>query len=382
MANKYVKMLNEMSGFVDHQKDYFVEGVRTPSSSVNFVFGNTHLIPFGASCILWGPPKGGKSLISSFMIGQLHKDYPDAIAIKINTELREHFQMTPRSMKMFGIDPDRYAARNTGKAEEIFDFIEKEVVDLCQKGAKIKLIVIDSITDIMGRNLANAESVGKFLMGDDAATQQAGLRRIRSVLREWGITLVMISQERAVLDPVEIMRGKKTKMAGAFYLKHFAEYFVYVAPNESKEGKEDFLGHKLEDESLTDMVGNSEKAFQKVKVVMNDSSVGIAKRAGEFTFHKFKGIVNMEEEAFKMACARNVLERPNNRTYVLKDWPSKGQQAQWVGKEETLTNIRLNDDLAKELVNRVKAKDIDQFRNGIEDTDTDITTEIADDQPK
>jgi hypothetical protein len=90
----------------------------------------------------------------------------------------------------------------------------------------------------------------------------------------------------------------------------------------------------------------------------------------------------MEEEAFKMACARNVLERPNNRTYVLKDWPSKGQQAQWVGKEETLTNIRLNDDLAKELVNRVKAKDIDQFRNGIEDTDTDITTEIADDQPK
>jgi KaiC/GvpD/RAD55 family RecA-like ATPase len=380
MANKYVQILNKMDGFVDHQKDYYQEGVRTPSSSVNFVFGNTHLIPFGASCILWGPPKGGKSLISSFMIGQLHKDYPDAIAIKINTELREHFQMTPRSMKMFGIDPERYAARNTNKPEEIFDFIEKEVVELCQNGAKIKLIVIDSITDILGRKLSNAESVTQHVMGDDAATQQAGLRRIRSVLRNYGITLVMISQERAVMDPVEIMRGKKTQMAGAFYLKHFAEYFVYVAQNETKEGKADFLGNKLEDESMQDMVGNSEKVAQKVKVVMNDSSVGIAKRAGEFTFHKFKGIINKHEEAFKLAVARKVFEQPNNRTYVLKNWPVMGEESKWVGKEETLTNISGNDDLARELINRVKLKDIEQFRSGIDDEDIDTTSILENDK--
>jgi hypothetical protein len=114
----YIQKLNALDGFVDYKKDHYAEGVRTPSPSVNFVFGNTHLIPFGASCILWGPPKGGKSLISNFMVGQLHKDDPEALAIKFNTELREHLQMTERSMKMFGIDPDRYAARNTNKPAE------------------------------------------------------------------------------------------------------------------------------------------------------------------------------------------------------------------------------------------------------------------------
>jgi GTPase SAR1 family protein len=77
---------------------------------LNFTFGNTHLLPQGYTLIMWGPPAGGKSILCNAMIGQLHKDDLDAIAVKFNTELREEAQNTKAWRELFGIDDDRYVA--------------------------------------------------------------------------------------------------------------------------------------------------------------------------------------------------------------------------------------------------------------------------------
>lgn len=315
-------------------------------------------------------------MLTNAIIGQYHKDYPEGLAFKFNTEFREQFQMTPLLMKNFGIDRKRYRCVNTNRPEAIFDFIEKEIAGLCEKGAQIKLIVIDSITDVMGRRMQNADTVETQQMGDDAATIKDGLKRIKSVCKRFGITLLMVAQERSVLDPVEQMRGKKTKMAGAFYLQHFAEYFVYVAPNEAKEGKSDVLGTKFEDDSITDIMGNAETVAKKIKVQMKKNSIGVAGRTGEFTFHTFNGIMNTHEEVFRLGVARNVLEMPNNRTYILKNFPSDGLESKWVGKEECLMNVQANDELYKEIIKRVKLKDIDMFKNGVME-DKPGTTDIT-----
>jgi hypothetical protein len=277
--------------------------------------------------------------------------------------------MTDATRRIFGIDKDRYRGYDTNKPEEIFDFIEKDIAAMCEKGAPIKLIIIDSITDVMGRRMANASTVSTQQMGDDAATIKDGLKRIKTVLRRYGITLLMVAQERAVLDPVEVMRGKKTKMAGAFYLQHFSEYFVYVAKNEAKEGKTDMSGNKFEVAGLQDVDGNSETVAHKIKVKMMDSSVGVARRVGEFTFNKYKGIVNIHEEAFRLAVARSIVERPNNRTYILPNWPVEGEQSSWTSREDFLTNLNANPDIIKEITKRVKLKDIDAVKNGLTDQD-------------
>lgn len=364
--NKWMSMLDELPGAVDLSVDPYKEGIRSPSPSVNFIFGRTHLIPFGSSVIFWGPPKGGKSLICNLIVGQLHKDYPDAIALKYNTELREHFQMD-RGGGLFGIDPTRYRGFNTNRPEEIFDKIEMDVAAMCEKGAPIKLVVIDSITDILGRRASNADSVLQQQIGDDAATQTAGLKRIRSVLRKHGIALLMVAQERAELDPVQIMRHKKTKMAGAFYLQHFAEYFVYVSPNEAAEGRADIMGVKFENEGLKDVMGNSETSALKIKVQMKESSVGIAKRMGEMTFDKLQGLINVHEEVFRLGIARGVIERPNNTSYILKNWTEEGKEAKWTGKENFLTHLKANSDLQEEIIKRVRAKDLESFKNNVQD---------------
>jgi hypothetical protein len=117
--NKWMQEFDKVEGFVDYTQDAFMEGARSPSPSVNFIFGNTHLIPWGASVIFWGPPKGGKSLICNLIAGQVHKDYPEALVLKFNSEMREKFQMTERSLRMFGIDPDRYRARDSASAKKV-----------------------------------------------------------------------------------------------------------------------------------------------------------------------------------------------------------------------------------------------------------------------
>jgi recA bacterial DNA recombination protein len=364
MGKNWFSKLDEGGSFVDFSKDPFLEGVRSSSPSVNFIFGNTHLLPYGFSMILWGPSKGYKSMLTKDIIGQLHTDDPEALAIVINTELREKVQMNDRVAKEFNIDMKRYRGRDTNKPEEIFDFIENDVAQMCEKGAPVKLLVIDSISDILGRRFLNATTVSTQQMGDHAATVQDGLKRIRAVIRKYNIALILTSHQRDEMDPVEIMRGKKVKMAGANYLKHFAEYFVYTAPNETKDGKTDIFGNKFQLQELSDMNDNPETVSRKVRVMMKGSTVGIAGRTGEFTINLYDGIINTWEELFKLGIARGVLERPTPRSYVLKEYPEAGKEAKWSSFEDAATGVKNNEDVQKEILRRIKLADIDLHQKG------------------
>lgn len=99
---------------------YLVHGCKFSSPSANFTFGAYHHLPFGYSLILWGLPKSGKSFLSYDMIGQLHRDDPQAIAVKFNTEMREQTQFNQRVADEFGIDTDRYIAINDNTPARYF----------------------------------------------------------------------------------------------------------------------------------------------------------------------------------------------------------------------------------------------------------------------
>lgn len=362
ISGRLLQDLLELDGAITGDTNAFEQGIRSHSPSVNFIFGNTHLIPFGASAIFWGPAKGGKSLLSLSLVGQLHKDYEDAIAVRFNSELRERFQASDLLFNNFGIDKKRFIRYDVNKPDQIFDRIEKDIALACEKGLNIKLIIIDSVSDILGRQLIASDGVNQHLYGDEARTVQVGLQRIRNTIRKYNIALILIAQQRDVIDPLEQKRGKKVKMKGANYLKHFAEYFVYVFPNESSEGRADIFEKKFQDESLKDVAGNADTTALKIKVMMQDSSLGLAKRVGEFTFDKYKGIINKHEEVFRLGCARGVFDRPNNRTYILKDY--EGKELKWTSKEECILGIKNNDIVADEVLKRIRALDMEMAKNG------------------
>jgi RecA/RadA recombinase len=351
-AKKYLSQLRKMEGAViPGQWNPLANCLRTPMPSVNWAFGiEGHGLPYGYSMILYGPPKGGKSIVCNAIAGQMHKDLDDSIAITFNTELRGEAQANQQQMATWGIDPDRFAVFDVNQPELIFDRIETDIAAMCQSGANIKLVVIDSLKGIVGRRTMNAESVMQQQIGDEAATLQDGLKRILPTIRKYKIALIMTTHVRAELDPMQQKLGKTVKMAGAWASKHMAEIFAYVEPNKWKAGKTSLAGEEFTDPSVVDFMEKSQATGHKIRFRIEESSIGPSGRTAEFTLDYNKGIINTHEEVFTLAKNYGILERPNNQW-----WHYNGKK--WNGIVNMLTAIRDDRVLYNELLDAVMAKD-------------------------
>ncbi len=388
MANRWMKQLQKLEGAVKRDHNPYDHVLRTESPSVNFIFGNTHGLPEGYTVLLAGLPKAGKTLLISAFVARLHKDDPCAIALKYNTEYRETGQMTDAQMRQWGIDPDRYTAFETNQPQEIFDKIANDIHARCQEevlcdgcgkkhGAKIKLIAIDSISGIMGRRSMDSDTILDQQRGDQALTLQTGLGMILPVIRRNKIALILATQVRAEQDP---NKAKYTpyRMQAAYAVKHFAEYFVMVSRNNSAEGKADLSGNKFEDDSVEDFMGKAELTGHKIRVVMQESSVGVSGRAAEFTLDYYKGIINTNEELFKLATKRGVVP-VQGKSYIVKDFPTAGEEQKYVGKVDFANAIRDNEFLAAELERRIRQVDVDAMKNGRQPS-ANLATDSDDDE--
>lgn len=105
------------------------------------------------------------------------------------------------------------------------------------------MIIIDSLTGIAGRRMLNSDTISQQQIGDQALTIKDGLMRILPVIRKHKIAMIATAHIRAEMDQLEQMRGNKVKMAAGWATKHTFEYFCYVEPNLSKDGKND-LGRR------------------------------------------------------------------------------------------------------------------------------------------
>lgn len=348
------------------QWDYnpFAHVLRFSSPGLNFLFGNTHGLPKGYPMIIFGPEHSGKTLFCYDLIAQMHKDDPDGIALRFDTEMRDEAQLTPARAQLYGIDIDRYQPYLTNDAEEIFDYIESQLKVLLDDGAPVRLIVIDSITNIIGRRMAATAGMGKAQVGDESKTQQDGLKRIQRLMHKHRISLVLTSQVRAEMDPIEQMRGNTYKMAGGWFLKHLGGYVLQVEANKGKTGRETLSGVALEDESLKDALGKAERTGHKIRCRMRGNSYGPKNRAVEVTFDYNHGFINHHEEVFLLGTERGLVLRPTNTKYVVDNYPKKGETITFNGKDNFLQALSTNEDLSKHIVMQLRERDIDLLEKG------------------
>jgi hypothetical protein len=342
--NKWAKMLNKMDGAVDREYNpYLPENtIQTISPSLNWIFSKSAGLSFMEFMLLWGPPKAGKSVVSDAFVSALHAKDKNAMAIKFDTEMRE----MGHKEAFWNIDEGRYTVYNVNEPQLIFDRLVKDIFPLVEQGMPLKLVIIDSLQGIQGVKAANAESVTDHQMGDHAITIQKGLMVIMPFLRRNKISLIATAQIRGNLDAG--MYGPKEKMAGGFHQKHSFEYFVKVTRDNSSEGKKDALGNDLTND-IKDFKGKEERTGHKIYVEMTESSRGVAGRSGQFTFDYNKGIINVEEEIFELAKNLNLVERPNNRTYVLNG-------VNFNSKEEFITAIRDQEGVRNQLLKQIYSK--------------------------
>lgn len=347
MANKWLKQLKSYDDTVKYDYDSFAEEncLFTPSPYFNWIFGNkSNGIPKNSSILFFSEPKAGKSLSIYAMIAEMQKRDPEGISIYFNTELRGQLQHEA----IPGIDQERSIIYDTNDPVEIFDRIENDIKAMVQDGMPLRMIAIDSLTNIMGVKRGATDSVANHLMGDQALTLQVGLGKLVPFCKRNGILLIGTSQMRANLEAGSY--GPKEKMAAQWATKHAFEYFVSLKRAGAAEDKQDIEGKTFEEDEMKDARGNKLLNGHKVYVKMEASSIGQAGRAGVFTLSYDQGIINQHEEIFWLGKNLGVITTPNNRTYNF------GGQS-FNGKKETALAIRDNPELAAAILKAVKELD-------------------------
>jgi len=358
MAKKtdWMAKLSTLEGAVTERRDVHSTVIQTASPSLNFTYGHGWGLPLGFNMILYGSPGGGKSLICNMMAAGVHRDYSDGFVIKFNTEFREEAQTDAGLVKALGIDMDRYMGINANHPALIYDQIEKQVAAWCQEGMNLKLVIIDSLNSVQGRRALETDSVVKASIGDVAAVNKEGLKRILPIQRKHGFSVVMTSHVAIEMDPWEIKRnaGSPYKNGASVGVQHNAEYSMLVESNRNKDAREDLLGNQFLDTNLKDVADSNkgEETAKKIKVCMKKSSFGVKGRNGEFTLDYKHGIINTHEEVFLLATRRGVVERPNATAYVVGE-------RKWTGKEAFLTALKEDTDLQKQLLKELQRRDLD-----------------------
>lgn len=340
-----MKKLQKMEGAIDREYDPFAREnvLRSPSPSLNWIFGKGSGIPYGYSAIFYGPAKSGKSLASYLLTSQLHKDTEDGICVRFDTEMRADAQLDP----MWGIDPERFMAFNVNEPTEIYDRIANEFKDMLEAGMPLKMIIIDSLTGMQGVKRMTKDSVANHLMGDEALTHTIGLKSILPIIRKYKIALICTSHIRANLDAG--MYGPKTKMAGGKAQEHFFEYFVEVKRDNSSASKIE------DDKEGKDFRDKKEQVGHKIYVKMADSSMGSGiGRTGQFTLDYKRGLINVGEEIATLAKKYNLVEMPNNRTYIVKG--KDGEEKKYTSKADFWKGLEEDEETAQALLEQIYAK--------------------------
>lgn len=335
MANQWLKRLKSMDGAVTGEYNPMAPEniLRSPSPSLNWIFGKQGGIPRGYSTVFYGPAKSGKSLATYLFAGELHKNDPEAIVLRFDTEFRS-LQMSPQ----WGIDYDRFQTIETNSPQEIFDRITGEIKEMVEEGMPLKMIIIDSLQGIQGLRDQAAGSVAQNTMGDRAGVMTKGLKQILPFLRRNKISLLATSHMRANFDAG--LYGPKEKAGMVWAEKHFFEFFVQVNKDTSADSKSSIAGEKFEDETIKDFKGHKVQTGHKIYVKMAENSIGCSGLSGEFTIDYDKGLILQEEEIFQLAVNCGVFERPNNMTYVFEgsSYKGKGQCIEAISNDKNLAN--------------------------------------------
>lgn len=308
--------------------------LRCRAPSVNYCFDNAHGLPRGACVIFWGGPKTNKTLLSLDFVGAMHQSDPEGIAVRYDTEMRTRGQMNPNMLRAMGIDPSRLKTYETNAPEEVYDHIEDELVPRVIEGMPLRLVIIDSINSLRGRRGMNADTVKTMNRGDEALTQQEGLKRILMPIRRLGISMIMTAQERLEQDEklVEAQKfatggkqGYNVRMAANFYLKHFGEYFFHFMEDLTKNGRQDLMEKPFLNEDVKDVTGKAQVSAKKVLVVCNGNSYGRPGRTGEFTWsYDNMCLTNTEEEYFLLGKHSGLIGQSGSQyTFGDRKWNGK-----------------------------------------------------------
>jgi recombination protein RecA len=268
-----------------------------PSPSLNWAVGNGGLVS-GKALLFYGPESSGKSLLMQLTMAQIQKKDPEAICILFDAE----YAFNPSWFEKLGGDLSRLVVRQTNDPLKIFDYISGEMLEMLQEGAPIKAIAIDSVKSIKYPKDMKKQSTDMVMGGGGASYLGSALKHVTPVIREYGVTCLLVQQVYEEMDQYKKMSNPWLIPDGRA-LKHFCDYMAEVTRIDTKDGR-------VEGESS--FFGVTSQVGHKVRVKFKKNRTAAPYRTAQFTLDYDSGIVNVPDEIFDLAKSLQVVYHPKN----------------------------------------------------------------------
>ena len=275
--------------------------VAMPSPSLNYVVGNGG-ITYGKAVCFFGPESAGKSLVAQLTAIQLLKDNKDAFFVWFDTEYSFNKVWFQKLSGFSEEDMKRMIVRQSNDPLKIFDYIYGEMLEMIQDGCPIIGIAIDSVKNVIYPKDMKKESTKQTMGGGGASYLGSALKHVTPVIREHGITTLLVQQVYEEMDEYKKMNNPYIVPDGRA-LKHFCDYMLEVTRVDTKAGRV---------EGGKDIYGSTQQLGHKVRVRGKKNRVGAPYRTALFTLSYADGIVDTANEVFDLAKSLKVVYHPTN----------------------------------------------------------------------
>ena len=289
------------------------------SPSFNWMVGNGGITE-GKACCFFGPESSGKSLLCQLVLIELQKKHPDSIQVLVDAE----FSFNRDWFEKLGGDLTRLLVKQTNDPLQIFDWLQKDVLEMLQEGCPINGLMIDSIKAIRYPSDVKAKSTDLVMGGSGAKYLGPALKGLLPIIRTYNITTLLVQQVYEEMDAYKKMNNPYIVPDGRS-LKHFCDYMLQVDRIDSKAGR-------IEEGET--MVGGANQVGHKVRVKGKKNRVGAPYRVAEFSLRYDTGIIDTENEIYDLAKSMGIIYhpisastgKPNTMMWAFRDYPAvKGE---------------------------------------------------------
>lgn len=362
MTNWMEKLTKDFGVLADDMPKPQDSVISLASPSFNWALGNGGLVEGKAACF-FGPESGGKSLLMQLFMVEIQKKYPDSYGVLFDAE----YSFNPEWFRKLGGDPKRLIVRQTNDPIKIFDYMspEGEMTELLQDGCPIKFIAIDSVKSIRYPKDIKKKTTDQTMGGGGASYLGSALKGVLPVIREFGITALLVQQVYEEMDQYKKMNNPYIVPDGRA-LKHFCDYMIQVDKLETKAGRI---------EEGKNIHGGDQQIGHIIRTKCKKNRLAAPYRTAQLTLKYDSGITDTDTELFELAKSLGIIYHP------MKDGKVNNQMWQ-VGNHEPVrgeANIKQfvldNKDVQNEILaelNEVSDAQVAQRNAAMKVTEIDI----------
>lgn len=284
-----------------------------------------------------GQESSGKTYMSLVAIAEYQRANPDGWALFVDAEYTFDSDWAAK----LGVDLDRLLVYRENNGVKIFERLVGQpsktggkkvklgILDMEQENPTgLGIIVIDSLAAIVPPGEDTSE-IGKMNMALMARFLPAELRRLTPLLSATGVTCIIINQVR--LQP-GVMYGNPETSPGGNALKHAHTMMLNFSRIAAKNSI-------IED-------ANGERIGHHVRVRVDKNKLAPPFRVAEIAITYDSGITEQNLEIRELGARYGVIERPNNKVWVLDGEKYNGKDA--------MAEALLDEELQASVLERVK----------------------------